>query len=126
MLKTYYNPTITLSLVMFLLMIAHISNAQKKVKLSTFRDCADCPVMIVIPAGTFTIGISARDTGHTSTEGPEKNINIRKFAAGKFDVTRKQWEAFVRATNRPEGFGCAFSGLKDTTRKSWKGAPDAS
>jgi formylglycine-generating enzyme required for sulfatase activity len=126
MLKTYFNPNIKLLLVVLLLMGANISFAQKKKGLSTFRDCADCPEMVVIPAGAFTIGISARDTGHTSTEGPEKKINIKRFAAGKFDVTRKQWEAFVKATNRPEGFGCAFSGFKDSTRKSWEGASDAS
>jgi formylglycine-generating enzyme required for sulfatase activity len=92
----------------------------------TFRDCPDCPEMVVIPSGKFTIGSPPNEPGRFSVEGPEKIINIKQFAAGKFDVTRGQWADFVTATNRATNGGCAWSGFKDTTRKDWDSNPDAS
>ena len=92
----------------------------------TFRDCADCPEMVVIPSGKFTIGSPANESNRFSVEGPQKAINIKQFAAGKFDVTRKQWNAFVVATNRGTSKGCAWSGFKDSSRKDWESNPDAS
>jgi formylglycine-generating enzyme required for sulfatase activity len=54
----------------------------------TFRDCPDCPEMVVIPSGKFTIGSPANEEGRFSVEGPEKNVNIKQFDWCKFDVTR--------------------------------------
>jgi formylglycine-generating enzyme required for sulfatase activity len=92
----------------------------------TFRDCPECPEMIVIPAGTFTMGSPANEPGRYDVEGPQRSVSIRQFAVGKFDVTRGQWAAFVSATNRPTTEGCAWSGFKDTTRKAWENNPKAS
>jgi len=76
------------------------------------RDCAECPEMVVIPAGSFTMGSPATEPGHDVflTEGPERRVNIRPFAVGKFDVTRGQWAAFASATNRPTPAGCFWTG----------------
>ena len=30
---------------------------------ATFRDCAECPEMVVIPAGSFMMGSPANETG---------------------------------------------------------------
>lgn len=128
--KSYSNTTLPLSafiLFVFYLITINSTIAQKSTTVTnSFRDCADCPEMVIIPAGTFSIGISINDSGHTTLESPEQRVTIRQFAAGKFDVTRKQWEAFVNATKRPETKGCAYSGFKDTSRKSWESNPDAS
>lgn len=35
-----------------------------------FRDCPDCPEMVVIPAGSFTMGSPASEPGRYDTEGP--------------------------------------------------------
>ncbi len=67
--------------------------------------------MVVIPSGSFMIGAPADEPGRYDEEGPQKKVNIRKFAAGKFDITRAQWAAFVSATNRVTSGGCAWSGL---------------
>jgi formylglycine-generating enzyme required for sulfatase activity len=87
-----------------------------------FRDCADCPEMVVISAGTFTMGAPANEVGRYDEEGPQRRVSIRKFAAGKFDVTKGQWAAFSSATNRATPEGCDYSGLekKDEATASWR------
>jgi formylglycine-generating enzyme required for sulfatase activity len=75
-----------------------------------FRDCPNCPEMVVVPAGNFTMGSPANERGRDDTEGPQRQVNIRQFAVGKFDVTRGQWAGFVSATNRKTASGCAWAG----------------
>jgi len=61
-----------------------------------FRDCDLCPVMIVIPAGTFEMGTPADEPGRLGHEGPLHEVRIRKlFAVGKFEVTFAEWDACV-------------------------------
>lgn len=76
-----------------------------------FRDCAECPEMVVVPAGDFTMGSPASEPGRYDEEGPQRRVHIRQFAAGKFHVTRGQWAAFVSAANLGISGGCAWSGL---------------
>jgi len=92
----------------------------------SFKDCPDCPEMIVIPSGIFTMGTPDNEEGRSEVEGPVKKITINQFAAGKYDITRGQWELFVNATHRPVITGCAFSGFEDTSRKDWDANPSAS
>jgi hypothetical protein len=63
----------------------------------SFRECAkDCPEMIVIPSGEFTMGSSATEKGRDDNEGPQHNVRIAKpLAVAKFDVTFAEWEACV-------------------------------
>jgi formylglycine-generating enzyme required for sulfatase activity len=60
----------------------------------TFRECAkDCPEMIVLPAGEFRMGTSAKEKGYTN-EIPQHKITIAlPFAVSKFDVTFADWDA---------------------------------
>ena len=52
----------------------------------TFRDCAQCPVMVVVPAGSFDMG-APPDTHH---------VVIRHgFALGQFEVTQAEWGAIM-------------------------------
>ena len=61
---------------------------------SSFKDCADCPEMVVIPAGSFTMGSPQAEPGHQLTEAPQHNVTIEKpFAASKFVVTFAEWDA---------------------------------
>jgi formylglycine-generating enzyme required for sulfatase activity len=62
----------------------------------TFRDCAECPEMVVIPPGRFRMGDV--NGGGTKWEKPVHTVNIRyKFAVGKFEMTFSQWDACVSA-----------------------------
>ena len=87
-----------------------------------FRDCPDCPDMVVIPAGTFTMGAPKDEPGFYDEDGPQRTVKIHQFAAGKFDVTKGQWSAFVAATDRPTVEGCQWSFLpkEKEGRASWR------
>lgn len=61
-----------------------------------FKDCDVCPEMIVVPAGTFTMGSPLSEKGRTGDEGPEHLVAFaRPFAVGKFSVTFAEWDACV-------------------------------
>ena len=57
----------------------------------SFKECArDCPEMIVVPAGSFTMGGSEND------ELPEHTVTFAKpFAVAKHEVTFADWDACV-------------------------------
>jgi hypothetical protein len=64
----------------------------------SFRDCAECPEMVVIPAGSFTMGSPASEPKRYDDEGPRHRVTIpRAFAVGKYEVTFAEWDACVRA-----------------------------
>jgi formylglycine-generating enzyme required for sulfatase activity len=59
--------------------------------------------MVTIEAGSFTIG--SGDT-NDDEKSPPFLINIKKFKMGKYEVTRGQFAAFVKATNYDAGNSC--------------------
>ncbi|MDX2234715.1 MAG: SUMF1/EgtB/PvdO family nonheme iron enzyme [Hyphomonadaceae bacterium] len=61
----------------------------------TIKDCAECPEMVVIPAGSFVMGSAASEAGRSSDEGPQRTVQIGSFAASKFEITFAQWDACV-------------------------------
>ena len=62
----------------------------------TFKECANCPEMVVLPSGSYTMGSPPSERGHNDNEGPQHNVTIAKaFAVGKFDVTFDEWTACV-------------------------------
>ncbi len=70
-------------------------------------ECAVCPEMVVAPAGAFTIGSPADEPGRTADEGPQRRVTIpRILAVGLFEVTRGEYETFLRATGHPIGHDC--------------------
>jgi formylglycine-generating enzyme required for sulfatase activity len=78
-----------------------------------FNDCAGgawCPQMVVLPSGSFTMGSPADEPGHAKDEQPLHEVRIRKFAVGKFPITRRQWLTFATTTSRPVAQGdCAYA-----------------
>ena len=59
-----------------------------------FQDCRDCPIMVVVPSGQFTMG---SNRGHRD-ERPAHDVTIpRNFAIGKFEVTFDEWDACAAA-----------------------------
>jgi formylglycine-generating enzyme required for sulfatase activity len=61
----------------------------------TFRECVkDCPEMVVMPAGTFTMGSPLAENGRDESEGPQQEVTLAKpFAVSKFEVTFDDWDA---------------------------------
>jgi sulfatase modifying factor 1 len=61
-----------------------------------FKDCAVCPEMVVIPAGTFDMGSPISEQGRQESEGPVHRLSPKQFALGKSPVTRGQLAAFMK------------------------------
>ena len=66
-----------------------------------FRDCATCPEMIVVPAGSFLMGSPETEAERSDSEGPQHRVTIpAPIAVGVYEVTFAEWEACV------SGGGC--------------------
>lgn len=61
----------------------------------SFRDCADCPEMVVIPSGSFIMGSPADEPGRYDDESPQRRVSVPRFALGKYEVTQGQWKAIM-------------------------------
>lgn len=56
------------------------------------RDCPVCPVLVSLPAGSFTMGSNSSDPA----EKPPHHVTISQpFAIGRYEVTVEQWNACV-------------------------------
>ena len=78
-----------------------------------FKDCPDCPEMVVIPAGSFEMG------GTGSDEQPVHRVTLRSFSMGKTEVTQGRWRALMGSNPS------AFSNCGDNCpveRVSWEDA----
>lgn len=72
-----------------------------------FRDCPECPEMVVIPAGAFQMGASMRETGSGDAERPRHLVTIpRPLAVGRHEVTRGQYAAFVKDSSHRSESSC--------------------
>jgi formylglycine-generating enzyme required for sulfatase activity len=62
----------------------------------TFKECQNCPEMVVVPAGAFMMGSPASELGRRNEEGPQRKVVFANpFAVGKFEVTFDEWDACV-------------------------------
>jgi formylglycine-generating enzyme required for sulfatase activity len=74
----------------------------------TFRDCAKCPEMIVVPAGDFVMGSPEDETDRDADEGPQHQVSIaNSFAVGRYEVTVAQFQDFVTTTGHDIGNSCS-------------------
>ena len=62
-----------------------------------FRDCAECPEMVVVPAGTFLMGAPESEARSGVIERPVHRVSVPSFAAGVYEVTFAEWDACVAA-----------------------------
>jgi formylglycine-generating enzyme required for sulfatase activity len=61
-----------------------------------FQECSKCPVMMVVPAGSFTMGSLLSEVISPYHEGPQHTVTFaRQFAIGQFEVTFDEWDACV-------------------------------
>jgi formylglycine-generating enzyme required for sulfatase activity len=73
---------------------------------SVFKDCPECPEMVVIPAGSFDMGSPDGEAGRNFDEGPVHRVQIgRAFGLGKTEVTQGQWQA-VMGSNPSSNYQC--------------------
>ncbi len=63
-----------------------------------FRECEDCPEMVVITGGTFSMGSPPSEVGRDGDEGPVHRVTLPSFALGRTEVTVGQFRSFVQAS----------------------------
>ena len=74
-----------------------------------FRDCAECPEMVVVPPGSLMMGSPDPEADRDGDEGPRHRVTIGySFGVGVYEVTFAEWDACVAAGGcgyRPEDEG---------------------
>lgn len=69
----------------------HCIHGQQK-----FKDCSECPEMMIVPAGVFMLGSPPSELSRTAAEAPQHLVTISKpFAVGKYEITFSEWDACV-------------------------------
>ena len=102
------------SLAAIFLMLLFAGDAAAQVSPPGFRDCSDCPEMVALPGGTFTMGVP---TGEEALEGvpvtmrgrsePSLRVTIASgLAMSRSAVTVGEFAAFVAATGHAPEAGC--------------------
>ena len=101
-----------------------IADARGKKSGTTFRDCPECPEMVVVPAGSFMMGSSPSEADRYGDEGPRHRVTIaRPFAVGVYEVTRGEYGRFVSATDRWTANSCVSyedGKWKERSGRHWK------
>ena len=95
---------------------------EKKVARSEFQECPFAPNMVIVPAGEFAMGTDNPSVLWRIQHGqtwPQRNVKLKAFAIGKYEVTFGEWNACVasggcnqyipQGVNRPKN-------LKDASR----------
>ena len=89
---------------------------------TTFRDCGECPEMVVVPEGSFMMG----STAGGDAERPVHRVTFaRPFAVGVYEVTFAEWDACVSDGGcggyRPDDAGWGH-GRRPVIHVSWENA----
>lgn len=95
-----------------------------------WHDCVDCPALVTVPAGRFTMG-SDLDGEAGRPEGPAREVRIaRRFALGLTEVTNKEFARFVAETGYRVEAGCRVqtapsgpglkAGWRDESAAGWQ------
>jgi formylglycine-generating enzyme required for sulfatase activity len=94
---------------------------------ATFMECASCPGMVVVPAGSFIMGSPANEAGRRADEGPQHKVTIRQpFAVGKFELTFDEWDTCAAHGGcSSQIFGGQFGrGRQPVINVTWNDAQD--
>ncbi|MBD8496114.1 formylglycine-generating enzyme family protein [Pseudomonas syringae] len=66
---------------------------------TVFKDCKDCPEMVVLPAGRYVMGTPDEELGRQPDEGPQHTVTFaRPFAISRFQVTAGELDAYIKAS----------------------------
>ncbi|HMB58832.1 MAG TPA: SUMF1/EgtB/PvdO family nonheme iron enzyme, partial [Xanthomonadales bacterium] len=109
----------------------HAAKARESIEsltLSTgknFRDCTECPLMVVIPAGAFWQGSAEASELAVSLEKPRHRVTIAEpFAVSAFEITMAEWDACAADSGcdtRPQDNGWG-RGNRPVIMVSWSDA----
>ena len=123
--------SVLISVLMFVALqaMAAAQDSPDKVPGTVFKDCVDCPEMVVIPAGRFMMGTmpgeeerEALSEEFRNRSQPRHGVDVKSFSAGKFEVTQGQYRLFAEATRRGSD-GCFVwtgAGFEKDQTKDWR------
>jgi formylglycine-generating enzyme required for sulfatase activity len=91
---------------------------------TVFKDCSDCPDMVVVPTGTFTMGITPGEAAQANLpaeeaarEQPAHIVTIANpIAVARTELTVAAYAAFAAETNRATESGCT---TWDVAQNKW-------
>ena len=84
-------------LLLLLIVVLGVFSAPVKAD-NSFRDCEECPEMVVIPAGNYGFGSPPNEFGGPYNEGYVIEVTFKEaFAIGKYEVTFDEWMHCVAA-----------------------------
>ena len=91
-----------------------------------FRDCPECPELVVVPSGSFMMGSPSGEASRRGDEGPVHRVTFeRPFAVGVYEVTFGEWDACVSGEGcgryRPSDRGWG-RGRRPVINVNWKDA----
>ena len=98
-----------------------------------FADCTGCPDMVMIPTGTGLFGSPPNEPGRERDEERQRQVTVGKqFALGRYEVTRAQFDAFVKESGYRADVGCfvwsgkqwAFDRARNWVEPGYKQGPD--
>lgn len=92
---------ITALILSMFLLFPSSSPAQSNLKSAStteLKDCQDCPRLVVIPSGSFTMGSPETEDGRESGETQHSVTISKAFALGKTPVTKGEFRKFVAQT----------------------------
>jgi formylglycine-generating enzyme required for sulfatase activity len=113
------------------LVLQPLGNAQSS---ETFKDCSECPQMVIVPAGTFMMGSTRDETDREKVpkkfrevifeefanfERPRHEVTVKKFAIGQYPVMRSEFAAFVRDTVESP-LGCESAYIENGVDRGWR------
>ncbi len=87
----------------------------------SFRECINCPEMVVVPAGNFMMG-TPESLGAFDTRPQHKITLAKPFAVSKFELTFAEWDACQAeggCTHASDAFG---RGQQPVIDVNWEGA----
>jgi formylglycine-generating enzyme required for sulfatase activity len=69
-----------------------------------FKECDECPELIVVPKGNLRMGSPPYEKGHKEYEGPEHSVTLSEdVAIGRYEITNRQYVAFLNSTIKTGG-----------------------
>jgi formylglycine-generating enzyme required for sulfatase activity len=107
-----------LAIVVLFLMRGTIFHASHQVG-EVFRDCTNCPEMVIVPPGRFIMGAAEQEKSSFDWvqpgEQPAHEVRVAKpFAVGIYAVTRDEFAEFVREAKMAIDGGCYYWSDKET------------
>jgi formylglycine-generating enzyme required for sulfatase activity len=130
-IAAFYSAVLLLVCIFSVSVLAQVLTPERERGLKpkdSFKECDTCPEMVVVPAGSFTMGSPANEKYRRDNESPQHNVTIaRALAVSKFEVTFDEWDACVADGGcngyRPsdEGWG---RGNRPVTNTSWDDAKE--